>query len=82
MKRRKIGNILSAVLYFLIALWLIDFDNPDKLFAAFITFLAAIQSWIKDNESDYSQRLARRLSRVILFLTLFLLIKIWLTLTL
>lgn len=79
MKRKKIGNYLSAVICFLIAIWLLDFDNPDKLFGAFLSFLASIQALLQNGESDYYRRFSYRLSRVILFLTLFFLIKLWLS---
>ncbi|MDQ4120510.1 MAG: hypothetical protein M3209_03585 [Acidobacteriota bacterium] len=77
MKREKIGDYLSSVFYLLLAIWLLNSDFPEKYFSAFIVFLAAAQSFIHTIETDYCQRLSHRLSRVVLFLSLFLLIKVW-----
>ena len=80
MKRKKIKNYLFAAAYFFIAFRLLDFDNPDKLFGAFIVFLAGIYNLLLNKESDFYQRLVRRLWNVIMFLTLFYLIKIFFSL--
>lgn len=79
MKRKKIGYCISTIFYLLLALWLVNSESPEKFFAAFIVFLAAVQSLFRTFESDYCRRLSNRLERVILFLSLFFLIKIWLS---
>lgn len=78
MKNKKIGDYVLSVLYLFIAIWLLFSDFPFNYFASFILFLAALMNWLKTVETDYCQRASRRLSQVVLFLSLFLLIKIWL----
>lgn len=77
MKRKKIGDYIYLVLYLLVTIWLLNSDFPEKYFAAFIAFLAAVQSFVHTIETDYCRRLSRRLTRVGLLLALFLLIKVW-----
>ena len=79
MKKEKIGNYISAIVSLFIAIWLLNSEMPHKYFAAFICFIAAVQSYTRTIETDYCQRLSRRLTRVGLFLTLFWLIKILLS---
>lgn len=77
MKNKKIGDYILSVLYLLTAIWLFFSDFPFNRFAAFILFLTALMTYLKTVETDYCRRASRRLSKVILFLSLFLLIKIW-----
>lgn len=79
MKSKKIGDYIFAVIYLLTAIWLLYSDFPHNFFAAFILFITAVAAWLRTIETDYCQRFSDRLSRVILFLSLFLLIKVWLS---
>ncbi|HEX8267992.1 MAG TPA: hypothetical protein VF596_21515 [Pyrinomonadaceae bacterium] len=79
MKSKKIGDYILSGLYLLSAIWFLYSDIPYNYFAAFLLFLTALMTWLKTIETDYCQRASLRLSRVILFLSLFLLIKVWLS---
>jgi hypothetical protein len=76
MKRKKVGDYLSLVFYLFMAIWMLDFDNPNSLFASFICFLAFVGTLLSFSESDYCKRASRRLSRVTLILSLIFLIKV------
>ncbi|HEX9929358.1 MAG TPA: hypothetical protein VGB02_12540 [Pyrinomonadaceae bacterium] len=79
MKSKKIRDYVLSVLFLFWAVWVLYSDIPDKLFSGFVLFLSAVMLWLKTIETDYWQRFNHRLSRVVLFLTLFLLIKVWLS---
>jgi len=72
MKSKKIRDYILSVLFLFWAVWVLYSDIPDKL-------LSAVMLWLKTIETDYCQRFNHRLSRVVLFLTLFLMIKVWLS---
>jgi hypothetical protein len=79
MKSKKIRDYILSVLFLFFAVWVLYSDNPDKLLGGFILFLSAVMLWLKTIETDYCQRFSHRLSRVVLFLSLFLMIKVWLS---